>query len=216
MRSGKSLAAKKWSARSRFSAIFTPCRGVSAENRRKSALEPEGCPKDCPRAACISMDKTSEHGNLAHTLDALLGPGTRFEGTLVFEEPIRIEGEIVGTIAGEGLLVVAGEARIVGDVKVGALVVLGGTIEGEVEAREAVELHSQAHMKGDIRTPRLFIEEGARFEGKLSTTADGSEGEAERIALGGDEPKDRTQRLEPLSETRDDVRSEEADDGVTS
>lgn len=153
------------------------------------------------------MDKTSEHGNLAHTLDALLGPGTRFDGTLVFEEPIRVEGEIVGEIHGEGLLVVAGDAKIVGDIKVGALVALGGTIEGEVHARELVELHAQAHMKGDIIAPRLFIEEGARFEGRLST-AFGSGGDAETIALGGDEPKDLTRRDAPDEPAADETRSE--------
>lgn len=137
------------------------------------------------------MDRISDLGNLAHTLDALLGPGTRFEGTLIFEEPIRVEGEIVGEIRGAGLLVVAGDARIKGDVSVGALVALGGTIEGEVRAREAVELHAQAHMKGDIISPRLFIEEGARFDGRLSTGS--GLRESERIALGGEEPRDLTE-----------------------
>lgn len=153
------------------------------------------------------MDKTSEHGNLAHTLDALLGPGTRFDGTLVFEEPIRVEGEIVGEIHGEGLLVVAGDAKIVGDIKVGALVALGGTIEGEVHARELVELHAQAYMKGDIIAPRLFIEEGARFEGRLST-AFASGGDPETITLGGDEPKDLTRRDAPDDAETDAARSE--------
>lgn len=147
------------------------------------------------------MDKTSDLGNLAHTLDALLGPGTRFEGTLVFEDPIRIEGEVVGEIRGEGLLVVAGEARILGNVSVGALVALGGTIEGKVRARDAVELHAQAYMKGDIMSPRLFIEEGARFEGRLSTAT--GDDQPERIALGAGEPKDLTERGREASHPED-------------
>jgi cytoskeletal protein CcmA (bactofilin family) len=50
------------------------------------------------------------------------------------------------------------------DVQAG-VVVCGGTIDGNVVARERVQLLAPSVLTGTVRTPLLIIEEGAQFNG---------------------------------------------------
>ena len=45
-------------------------------------------------------------------------------------------------------------------------VIVHGEISGNVEAKNAVELHHPAKVKGNIETPSLMIEKGVTFEGQ--------------------------------------------------
>ena len=119
-------------------------------------------------------------------LDALLGPGTRFDGTLAYEGRVRLEGSLKGRIIGEDVLVVGPSAEIEADLDVGTLILLGGTIVGNVVARELVELHAPGRMIGDIVTPRLFIDPGVTFEGRCTMVS----GETSHTTpLGDGEPR---------------------------
>lgn len=98
-------------------------------------------------------------------LHALLGAGTRYEGKLFFDGRVRIDGLFDGDIRSEGVLVVGEEATIRGTVHVGTLIARGGTIEASIVATELVELHTPAIVRGEIRTPALFVDKGAVFDG---------------------------------------------------
>lgn len=99
-------------------------------------------------------------------LIALLGQGARFEGKLVFEGRVRIDGHFKGEIAGEGTLVLGPCAEVEADVAVDTLIVLGGTLRGHVRARRTVELHAPARVFGNISAPELVIDRGVSFEGQ--------------------------------------------------
>lgn len=99
-------------------------------------------------------------------ISALLGPGTRYSGKLLFEGRVRIDGDFEGSIHSDDMLIVGEGARVQADIDVGTLIVLGGEIRGEIRARELVELHAPARVHGDIETPRIFIDRGAVFEGR--------------------------------------------------
>jgi cytoskeletal protein CcmA (bactofilin family) len=43
--------------------------------------------------------------------------------------------------------------------------VIGGSVEGNIEATETVELMGKSSMAGDIRAPKLSVAEGAVFDG---------------------------------------------------
>lgn len=98
-------------------------------------------------------------------LHALLGRGTRYSGKLAFDGRVRIEGRFEGEIRGEGVLVVGEGAEIDADVEVGTCIVVGGTLRGNVRAREAIELHVPAVVIGDLHAPNVFIDRGVQFEG---------------------------------------------------
>jgi cytoskeletal protein CcmA (bactofilin family) len=49
---------------------------------------------------------------------------------------------------------------------VAVLIVRGGTVRGNVRARDAVELYAPAKVYGNITSPQVFIDKGVLFEGQ--------------------------------------------------
>ena len=101
-------------------------------------------------------------------IETLLGPGTHFEGLITFRGRARLEGEMSGEIIGHGLLVLAAGAIARARVEVDELIV-AGEIEGDVCARQRVELLASGCIRGDVETPRLVIAEGGRLLGRCTT-----------------------------------------------
>ena len=104
-------------------------------------------------------------------LAALLGEGTSFEGKLLFEGRVRIEGSFRGEIESDDVLVLGELAEVEASIRVGTLIVLGGTLRGEVRATKAVELHAPAKVYGNIAAPQLLIDRGVLFEGRSRVPA---------------------------------------------
>lgn len=101
-------------------------------------------------------------------LHALLGRGTRFRGTLTFEGRVRIDGVLEGEIFGDGVLVIGEGAEVHAAVEVDTLIVRGGTLRGNVMARQLIEIHSEGAVYGDIRAPEIDIAKGCIFEGRCT------------------------------------------------
>ena len=59
-------------------------------------------------------------------LQALLGQGAQFEGTLVFQGRIRIEKHFTGEIRSDDVLILGPSAEVKANVQVGTLIVRGG------------------------------------------------------------------------------------------
>jgi cytoskeletal protein CcmA (bactofilin family) len=92
-----------------------------------------------------------------------IGKGTKISGKLNFREPARIEGEAEGEITGDEILIAPGavvSARIAA-----VRLTIGGTVTGEVVARERIELLPTARLRCTLITPRLVLNEGAQFDG---------------------------------------------------
>ena len=119
-------------------------------------------------------------------IHALLGRGTAYAGKLTFEGRVRIDGTFEGQIFSTGTLIVGDSARVKGEIDVGTLIVLGGHLEGQVHARELVELHAPGRVVGDIVTPQLFIDRGVVFEGKC-TMGDDAGSPPETHTLSGEQ-----------------------------
>lgn len=94
----------------------------------------------------------------------ILGPESSFDGKLVFQGSVRIEGKFVGEITTDDVLLVTESAEVTALLNVGTLV-LNGTLRGNVRAKRIVELHAPARLYGDIETPNLVINNGVMFEG---------------------------------------------------
>jgi cytoskeletal protein CcmA (bactofilin family) len=96
--------------------------------------------------------------------DLLLGRGVRFEGKLTFAGTVRIDASFVGTIITDDVLVVGEAARIDANITCGTIVV-HGEVNGNIQAKTGVEIHSTAKVRGDLETASLVIEKGAFFQG---------------------------------------------------
>lgn len=106
----------------------------------------------------------------AGELNALLGRGARFKGTLTFDGKVRIDGRFEGDVFSDGVLIVGDEAELEGTLEVGTLIVRGGSIRGTVRATVAVEVYAPSRVHGTITAPDVFIDKGVRIEGSVSTT----------------------------------------------
>lgn len=94
----------------------------------------------------------------------ILGSEAAFDGKLVFQGSVRIEGKFTGEIVTDDVLLVTETAEVIASVHVGTLV-LNGTLRGNVKAKRVVELQAPARLYGDIETPSLIIHAGVMFEG---------------------------------------------------
>lgn len=102
--------------------------------------------------------------------DLLLGAGAEFEGKLTFAGTVRIDARFKGTIVTNDVLVVGDRARIDADITCGTVIV-HGEVNGNIRAREAVELRAPARVKGDVETPSFSLEKGVVFQGQTTMPA---------------------------------------------
>jgi cytoskeletal protein CcmA (bactofilin family) len=98
-------------------------------------------------------------------LNALLGKGIEFEGKLAFEGMVRIDGKFTGQITTSDTLVIGEGARVSAEINCGTVVV-HGEVNGNIRAKEGVELHKPAKVRGDIFAPSLMVEKGVTFQGQ--------------------------------------------------
>jgi cytoskeletal protein CcmA (bactofilin family) len=79
---------------------------------------------------------------------------------------IRIEGRVEGTGDIDGLLLLTNECvwkgKLTADV-----VIIEGTVEGEIIAREKLEIHAKSNINGKVTSPLISIAEGAVVNGTL-------------------------------------------------
>jgi cytoskeletal protein CcmA (bactofilin family) len=111
-------------------------------------------------------------------INTLLGRGSEFEGKLTFEGTVRIDGKLSGEIFSDDVLIVGEGAEVSAEIEIGLLIVQG-TVIGNIRAKRGVELHAPGKVRGDITTPVLQVEKGVIFEGRSHM-----EGIAEGAATG--------------------------------
>src|SRR5262245_52061118 len=98
-------------------------------------------------------------------ITALLGRGTRFEGKLHFEGRVRIDGIFKGEIHSDDTLIIGDGAEVHAEIDVATVIVRGGSVNGNVRARNLIEIHAPGKLVGNIHSPSLFIDRGVEFQG---------------------------------------------------
>jgi cytoskeletal protein CcmA (bactofilin family) len=89
------------------------------------------------------------------------------KGQIYGREDVTIDGEVEGTVElQEHRLTVGPTGKVVATIKAREIVVLG-TVQGNIETREKIEIRKDAKVVGDIRTARIVIEDGAFFKGSI-------------------------------------------------
>ena len=98
-------------------------------------------------------------------ITAFLGKGTEFKGVLSFEGTIRVDGKVEGEVVSKDTLLAGDGAFLKGEITVGTLI-SSGTVVGNINAAQKVHVIAPASIEGNVRTPKLIIEEGVIFNGK--------------------------------------------------
>ncbi|HEV2289816.1 MAG TPA: polymer-forming cytoskeletal protein [Candidatus Acidoferrales bacterium] len=115
---------------------------------------------------------------------AVLTNGIRIKGELSGKADLVIDGEVEGSIRlVESRLTIGQSGRVKASIEAREVTVRG-SVEGNVRGRERIALGSSSRVKGDLEAPRIAIEDGAKFKGRveMGPTADAREHQSKRNA----------------------------------
>lgn len=98
-------------------------------------------------------------------LSGFVGHGTVLKGDTTFETMLRIDGQLTGSITSDGgTLIIGTNGRVDANISVAAANV-NGIVNGDISASDKIHLGRTAKVIGNIKAPKLVIDEGALLEG---------------------------------------------------
>jgi len=103
-------------------------------------------------------------------INVFWGKDSLLKGKMNSEGIFRLDGKVEGEIYHSGTLIIGETAVIKGKVEATTLI-LNGILEGEVTAKERMEIHASGKLYGTIFTPIFVIQDGGTFEGNCKMGA---------------------------------------------
>ena len=113
------------------------------------------------------------------SVNSTISEGSVFEGKFNISGSLRIDGKFEGEIRTEEELIIGETGKVKTNIDARSVVV-GGTVIGNIKAREEVKLLGTSKVKGDIITPYLSIERGVIIQGNVIITG-GQNGDVEKF-----------------------------------
>lgn len=104
-------------------------------------------------------------------LKAYLGVDAVFQGALNFTGVVRIDGKFEGEVMTNDTLIIGETGEIIAEITAGT-VICKGKIKGSIQAAKRVEIHSKSQVVGNIRSPSLYVEVGALFDGNCDMASE--------------------------------------------
>jgi cytoskeletal protein CcmA (bactofilin family) len=110
---------------------------------------------------------TEERSPKGQRGSATIGPSITIKGDVTGDEDLVIQGRIEGTVTLKKHNVVVGpEGNVRANVD-GRSVTVEGEVVGDLHGQEQVVLRTTAKVEGNIKAPRVTLEDGARFRGGI-------------------------------------------------
>ena len=103
---------------------------------------------------------------MAQADSCTIGEGVQINGRLSGNTPVTVFGRVEGSVDLESDLIVGEGGEVVAQVQATTIQVRG-RLNGEVVATDSVTLQAGSVVTGNVRAPRIIIEEGARFKGNI-------------------------------------------------
>ena len=94
----------------------------------------------------------------------LLAKGVLLRGEIHVEGTVRIDGRLDGDIQTKGQVIIGEDGLVQGTITAGT-VISSGRIKAKVTANERVQLMKTATLIGEVLTPIIIVEEGAKLQG---------------------------------------------------
>lgn len=106
---------------------------------------------------------------------ALISAAMEVEGTIRSNEDILIEGTVKGSITAlDSVVTIGPKGRVEADVFADT-VVINGNMTGDVQAGELIAVRQSALVVGNLKAPRISIEDGSRLRGTISMEEHGKD-----------------------------------------
>lgn len=118
----------------------------------------------------MAMFKNSNISFESKNGDTVIGNEAYFQGTLTAKGSLRIDGRIDGSIVDAKIVTVGKTGKVKGDISCEICYVCG-EVRGNIAALDHVEALAGSRVDGDMRAPRIMLEEGAIFNGNCSMDA---------------------------------------------
>ena len=135
-----------------------PARGSAESPNPPSAPSPVAPPPQPARSAHASAPVT-------------IGASVVIKGELSAKEDLTISGRVEGKVEVHDHVVRVGrEAKVNAEINARAVIV-EGTVTGNINATERIELLEHGSVEGDITSPKIAMAEGAEFRGKIDMAA---------------------------------------------
>ena len=114
-------------------------------------------------------------------LNSVIGEGSIFKGKFYINGSLQIDGRFEGEIKTKDQVIIGELGKVKTDITA-KKVIVGGTLIGNIEAEEEVFLLATGRVLGNIRTPKVNIEEGVVVKGEISISAGQKKGISNIIA----------------------------------
>ena len=105
-------------------------------------------------------------------LESFIGANSNFKGNIDTKGTLRIDGAMEGNANADRIII--GEKAFLKGSAIARGIIVGGRVEGNLTAKEVVEIKSKGQVNGDIFTSKLTIVDGGIFEGRSSMQKDES------------------------------------------
>ena len=118
-----------------------------------------------------SIDGIAEETEVI-TAQAVIGQSICIKGDVSGDEDLLIEGRVEGTVSlMKSRSTVGSNGHVMATVNAKSLNI-EGSMEGDVNAGENVVLSSSGKMQGNIKAPRIRLEDGCKFKGTIDMEMD--------------------------------------------
>ncbi len=98
---------------------------------------------------------------------AAIGKSVIIKGQILSREDLWLDGEIEGTVeVPEHRLTIGPHAKLTAGIRAREVIVLG-SVNGDVEAAEKIDIRKDSRLVGNIKTGGIIIEDGAYFKGSI-------------------------------------------------
>ena len=124
-------------------------------------------------------------------VQATIGRSIVLKGELSANEDLVIEGQFEGTVnLQDHCLTIGANGKVKAEIQA-RQVVIHGTVNGNVSAREKIEVRRTGNVTGDLTSASVSIEEGAFFKGSIDILRDTrAEERSPIVAAAGSEDND--------------------------
>ena len=117
----------------------------------------------------VSVPGKSASGNPPTKGDypTVIGADARFNGELVFDGSVRIDGSFEGSIKTPGKVYVSEGGKVKAEIQAGN-VTLDGSVEGNIVTEGRIQLNATCKLKGDVTAAKMQMAEGATWSGRCN------------------------------------------------
>jgi cytoskeletal protein CcmA (bactofilin family) len=100
-------------------------------------------------------------------IKTIIGPGATVRGSIEGDEDLIVQGRVEGSVSISRTLTVDAGGTVQAEVSVHRALIRG-VLVGNIEADDTVHIAAEGRVVGDIRAPRVVLEEGAGFNGNIN------------------------------------------------